>query len=389
MNFSSTFLLSKSIANCNKSRLLFLQSAKRFSTHSAIAKHKNGSAKPINVDILGTWDSRTELPLELESSINYGKPIPQILTSSVGTHSIQGRRSYNEDRFVVKELRPNLLYFSVFDGHGGSECADYCYRHMEDHLTFWLDRLSVSDIEHAIDAAFLEVNNSFARWWAYHGKATSNVPGTTATISLLHKNMDLYIGHVVGLAISLVYDCMFFLPYVLQSCFFLKGDSRAMLCRGGVARRLTTDHCPSLLAEKTRIEQSQGKIIVDDVGRAMVNGRLAMTRSIGDLELKPFGVTAVPDVRKVKIKHGRDAFLVLTTDGINCVMSDQEICDVVQRTEDPAEAAHCLTDAALHYSSEDNATAIVVPLGSWGNNTTSASIFYSFGRSMTDSSRFS
>lgn len=80
--------------------------------------------------------------------------------------------------------------------------------------------------------------------------ATSNVPGTTATISLLHKNMDLYIGHVVGLAISLVYDCMFFLPYVLQSCFFLKGDSRAMLCRGGVARRLTTDHCPSLLAEK-------------------------------------------------------------------------------------------------------------------------------------------
>ena len=48
-------------------------------------------------------------------------------------------------------------------------------------------------------------------------------------------------------------------------------------------------------------------------------------------------------------------------------MSDQEICDVIQRTEDPNDAAHCLTDAALHYSSEDNATAIVVPLGSWGN----------------------
>lgn len=26
-----------------------------------------------------------------------------------------------------------------------------------------------------------------------------------------------------------------------------------------------------------------------------------MTRSIGDLELKPFGVTAVPDVRKIKV----------------------------------------------------------------------------------------
>lgn len=54
--------------------------------------------------------------------------------------------------------------------------------------------------------------------------ATSNVPGTTATVTLLHNNVDLYLGHV--------------------------GDSRAMLCRNGKARRLTTDHCPTLLAEK-------------------------------------------------------------------------------------------------------------------------------------------
>lgn len=170
MPFSSTFLLTKNLANCNKLRLLSLQCAKRFSTPSATVKRKNVSTKPVNVDILGTWDSRTELPLELESSINHGKPIPQILISRVGTHSIQGRRPYNEDRFVVKELSHNLLYFAVFDGHGGSECADYCYNHMEDHLRFWMERLSLNDIEHAIDAAFLELNNSFARWWAYHGK---------------------------------------------------------------------------------------------------------------------------------------------------------------------------------------------------------------------------
>ena len=40
----------------------------------------------------------------------------------------------------------------------------------------------------------------------------------------------------------------------------------------------------------------------DDVGRGMVNGRLAMTRSIGDLELKRYGVSAVPDVRKIKVR---------------------------------------------------------------------------------------
>jgi len=320
------------------------------------------SSRTVNVDMLGAWDSKVELPLELESSISYGRPIPKISTAAIGAHSMQGKRSYNEDRFVIKELKPNLLYFAVFDGHGGSECAEYCYNHMEDHLVFWIDRCD-KDFQHVIDAAFLELNNSFGRWWVRNGCVTSNVPGSTATVGLLHNNIDLYLGHV--------------------------GDSRALLCRNGKARRLTSDHCPLLLAEKNRVEQSQGEIIIDSSGRGLVNGRLAMTRSIGDLELKPFGVTAVPDVRMMKLRHGRDAFLVLTTDGINCVMSDQEICDVVQQTEEPSEAAQCLTDHALHYSSEDNATAVVVPLGSWGNNTSSASIFYSFGRSMTDSSRFS
>lgn len=175
MPFSSIFHLSNKFANYNKLYVvqrLFLNSAKSFSTPSPTVKRKNGPAKPINVDILGTWDTTNELPLELESSINYGKPIPQIRISSVGTHTIQGRRPYNEDRFVVKELKPNILYFAVFDGHGGSECADYCYTHMEDHLTFWIERLE-NDFEHAIDAAFLEVNNSFSRWWAYHGKGNS------------------------------------------------------------------------------------------------------------------------------------------------------------------------------------------------------------------------
>jgi len=280
----------------------------------------------------------------------------------MGTEPTFFCRPYNEDRAVVKALRPNLLYFAVFDGHGGSECADYCYHHFEEHLLFWIER-GDCDLQKALDSAFLELNNAYSRWWTSHGKETGNAPGSTATVSLLHNNIHLYLGHV--------------------------GDSRAILCRNDQARRLTSDHCPSLLSEKNRVEQSKGKIITDSDGRSMVNGRLAMTRSIGDLDLKPFGVTCVPDIRTLEVNHGRDAFLVLTTDGINCVMSDQEICDVVRRTEDPMEAAHSVTDHAVQYSSEDNATAVVVPLGSWGNNASNASIFYSFGRSMTVSSRFS
>ena len=42
---------------------------------------------------------------------------------------------------------------------------------------------------------------------------------------------------------------------------------------------------------------------VDEVGRHMVNGRLAMTRSIGDLHLKKAGVTAFPDTRSLEVSE--------------------------------------------------------------------------------------
>lgn len=41
----------------------------------------------------------------------------------------------------------------------------------------------------------------------------------------------------------------------------------------------------------------------DSIGRHLVNGRLAMTRSLGDLDLKPFGVTAQPDTRSLEVCH--------------------------------------------------------------------------------------
>ena len=40
-------------------------------------------------------------------------------------------------------------------------------------------------------------------------------------------------------------------------------------------------------------------MVTDSIGRTMVNARLAMSRSIGDLELKKYGVTASPDLKKM------------------------------------------------------------------------------------------
>ena len=122
----------------------------------------------------------------------------------------------------------------------------------------------------------------------------------------------------------------------------------------------------------------------------MVNGRLAMTRSIGDYLLKPYGVTAVPDTKKVEIKHGKDAFLILTTDGINYVMNDDEIIAAVNSCRTTKEASLIVAELAMVYSSEDNASSLVIQFGSWGKfgNSLSNATKFNFGRQLNMSSRF-
>lgn len=47
--------------------------------------------------------------------------------------------------------------------------------------------------------------------------------------------------------------------------------------------------------------KSGGSIIANSHGTGLVNGRLAMTRSIGDLDLKPYGVIALPYTRSLEV----------------------------------------------------------------------------------------
>jgi protein phosphatase 1K len=85
----------------------------------------------------------------------------------------------------------------------------------------------------------------------------------------------------------------------------------------------------------------------------------------------------------LQVKHGKDAFLLLSTDGLNFVLSDQEVVDIVVSCSDPAEAAVMVTDQALQFGSEDNTSTLVIPFGAWGKyRTTTQSIPYSFGRNL-------
>lgn len=99
--------------------------------------------------------------------------------------------------------------------------------------------------------------------------------GTTATVCLLRNNIELVVGHV--------------------------GDTRAILCRNGDAVRLTTDDAPDVQEEIDRIKEKGGNISDNSLGVAHVNGRLTMTRSIGDMQLKQYGVIPHPHIRSIEV----------------------------------------------------------------------------------------
>lgn len=48
-----------------------------------------------------------------------------------------------------------------------------------------------------------------------------------------------------------------------------------------------------------------------------------------------------------QVHHAYDSFLALTTDGINFLLSDQEICDVVSQCHNPTEAADVIAQQVM------------------------------------------
>ncbi|KAM4052354.1 protein phosphatase Mn(2+)-dependent 1K [Anomaloglossus baeobatrachus] len=319
----------------------------------------DGSGRPATWDSFGIWDNRIDEPIQLPTSIKYGKIIPQINMSKVGGSSQIGKRKENEDRFTFSQINDEVLYFAVYDGHGGAGAADFCNQYMAQYITDILAQ--EKDMEKVLIKAFLEIDKEFAKMARVHPNATVMNSGSTATVALLRDGIELVVASV--------------------------GDSRALVCRKGKPVKLTIDHTPERKEEKQRIKESGGFVAWNSWGQPHVNGRLAMTRSIGDLDLKTKGVIAEPETKRIKVHHADDSFLVLTTDGINFVVNSQEICNIISQCNDPREAAQVLTDQVIQYGAEDNSTAIVVPFAAWGKHK-SSEISFSFSRGFKSSGRW-
>lgn len=152
------------------------------------------------------------------------------------------------------------------------------------------------------------------------------------------------------------------------------GDSRAVLCQRGLPLPLTIDHKADREDELARIESIGGRVV--NWGGARVQGILAMSRAVGDRYLRPW-VIANPEVTFHRRSEDDDC-LILASDGLWDVVSNEEACDVAYRilrkfrrnsgliadgTQIPAQAiADYLLNLAYRKNSSDNISVIVVDL---------------------------
>ncbi|WOK92171.1 putative protein phosphatase 2C 41 [Canna indica] len=231
-----------------------------------------------------------------------------------------------EDYHVANFIRmrdQELGLFAVFDGHLGDSVPAYLQKHLFANILkeeeFWTN----PDI--AIRRAYEKTDNEILSHSRDLGRG-----GSTAVTAVLVNGTKLWVANV--------------------------GDSRAVLAKRGEVIQMSTDHEPN--SERESIETRGGFVsnMPGDVAR--VNGQLAVSRAFGDKSLKAH-LRSDPDIQ-VEDTNSETELLILASDGIWKVMSNEEAVDLARKIKNPLAAAKQLTLEAFKRDSKDDISCIVV-----------------------------
>ena len=288
-----------------------------------------------------------------------------------------------EDRHVVQRDVGGIAgahVVAVFDGHRGFECAEFAKNRFVDALVARFarrvrdeDASSATNAEPSEDApaealreAFLDVHAAFC---AAHERASATADAENADASHASASARRRFPGCAATAALVWGDYL----YVANA-----GDCRAVLCRDdrdaadAAMVAMSEDHSAATnAAERARIESVAGPDAIRRVGggdadenAAAASYRvgpagLAVTRALGDADCSAYGVTAEPEVRRVRLTP-RDAYVVVACDGFWDVVSAPEVGAMLRDTvKEPSMCAKRLGSEALTRMSGDNITVIV------------------------------
>ena len=209
--------------------------------------------------------------------------------------------------------------FCIFDGHGGNVTAKLCVKKYPEIFRKCLLE-SPFDYEEALKKSFMLMDKEIE-------KIKAQEVGNTATVVFINNRL-LYCANV--------------------------GDSSCCLI-GKNAEFISTDDKCTNKKEIKRIEKEGGQIVDDRLG-----GILAVTRGLGDFDLKTKGLISEPHIVKKLIDHNLN-YCVLASDGVWDVLKPDEVAKITQN-RNVNELAKTIVETAIDRGSEDNISCIVIEL---------------------------
>ena len=236
-----------------------------------------------------------------------------------GLTDVGRRRESNEDDFL---LEPGRGVYAVADGMGGHAAGEIASRLAIDTLREVLQRdepgnatSNPEDDAEWLRQAVVEANKRICDSIRLHEERRGM--GTTV-VAMVQSGRDAIVGHV--------------------------GDSRLYLFRGNELMRMTSDH--SWVNEQVKLG-----LMNDDTAQRHPM-RNIVTRALGS---RP---DVVVDLSSTEIEPG-DVFL-LCSDGLNTMLTDQQIQDLLaSNRREPEAACRALIHEANRFGGEDNVTVVV------------------------------
>ncbi|KAL3538212.1 hypothetical protein ACH5RR_001578 [Cinchona calisaya] len=298
----------------------------------------------------------------VEAMTKEAKKNDLILTSS-GTVNVDGSKNFaavfskrgekgvNQDCCMVWEefgCQEDMMFCGIFDGHGqwGHFVAKSVRESMPSSLLCnWQETIAEASLDPQFNLESEKKINRYNIWKQSYLKTCAAVDQQL----LCQRKFDSYNSGTTGLTIVRQGDFIFIANV---------GDSRAVLATTSddgnlVSVQLTIDFKPNLPQETERINKCRGRVFClhDEPGVHRMwlpdeeSPGLAMSRAFGDYCVKNFGLISVPEVTQRHIT-GEDQFVVLATDGVWDVISNQEAVEIVSSTPDRAKSAKHLVECA-------------------------------------------
>ncbi|XP_051144443.1 probable protein phosphatase 2C 34 [Andrographis paniculata] len=265
--------------------------------------------------------------------------------------SKRGEKGVNQDCCIVWEefgCQEDMLFCGIFDGHGpwGHYVAKSVRESMPSSLLCnWQETLAETSSDSDSELESEKLLHRFNIWNRAYTKACAAVDQELEH----HQKIDTFHSGTTALTVVRQGDSIFIANV---------GDSRAILGTTSddgslVAAQLTTDFKPNIPQEAERITQCQGRVycLDDEPGVHRLwqphkeSPGLAMSRAFGDYCVKDFGLVSVPEVTHRHITEN-DQFIVLATDGVWDVVSNEEAAEIVQMAPDREKAAKQLVQFA-------------------------------------------